>query len=423
MKRRDVLQLWEAKWGKLSAEHRERFLERAEVDALCGFPSSIVSSAVSRQQRLSSALECAESLARSLRARSARVRSARDHQREATSQLHERDERTRRLGRADGINLSSLYLRDVGRHALLTPTEELVLAQQIADAAAVESGSYHSPLSGDVAERMERHIVLLGRAAFVKMVCANLRLVVWVARRSGGRGLPFLDRVQEGTLGLMHAITKFEVSRGFRLSTYATWWIRQSISRAVANDSRVIRLPVHVHEQVVRYERAERLLLEQEGEATPDLIMRAASRARVSPARALQLRRWAMACRSLDEITQERAIEDRDDPEDVHPQDRWFEHPEILVDDHETTNLIDCSSLRDAQERIKDALDRLTARERMVVELRFGFADGRIHTLQEVGDLFGITRERVRQIQVRVMKKLKASPELQQAAQELFAAT
>jgi len=287
-----------------------------------------------------------------------------------------------------GIDLTRQYLRQIGRIPLLSADDEVRLARAIeAGLLAEEQLASTSPTDPHYDDLTE--LVHLGREAKARLVEANLRLVVSVARRYARRGLPLLDLVQEGNLGLIRAVERFDYTRGFKFSTYATWWIRQAISRALAEQGRTIRLPVHVADELNRVLRALRSIAQKQ--ARDPSIDELAEASSLPPERVVELLSYADEPVSLQSPVGESAdnsfgdfVEDSDAPT-----------PDELV-----AQVL----LRDQVEQV---LDGLTERERAVVRLRYGLHDGRTRTLEEVGREFGVTRERVRQIEHRTLTKLR----------------
>jgi len=293
----------------------------------------------------------------------------------AASLIIERASKTRTRGKApldlepegttDGLQL---FLKGIGKVRLLSAREEVELAQQI------ERGSFE---------------------AKQKMVESNLRLVVSIAKRYRNQGLPFLDLIQEGTLGLVRAAEKFDYRRGFKFSTYATWWIRQAIARALADKARTIRIPVHIVEKLNKIGRAERKLLTGLGrEPTAEEI---AEMTGIEPDEVDSIRRFAQAPISL-----EMPVGDEEQSEfgqfiaDEHAESPYERAVEILTN-----------------EALRDALENLSFRERRVLELRYGLGDQRPRTLEELGRTFNVTRERIRQIENHSLKKLQSLREAQ----------
>ena len=285
-------------------------------------------------------------------------------------------------------DLVRLYLREIGRVRLLTADEEVELAR------AVEVGLFaQEKLTNGVLEPLLRAdlqlLVREGCRAKERLVAANLRLVVSVAKRYAGRGLPLLDLIQEGNLGLIRAVEKFDYARGYKFSTYASWWIRQSVSRALADQGRTIRVPVHMAESINRVLRAQRGLAQEWGrEPTPEEI---ADRAELPVERVVEALRTAPEPVSLHIAVGEDGGSELGD----------------LIEDVEAVTPVDsvCSSL--LADHLEAVLGNLGERERQVVRLRYGLVDGEVHTLEEVGQRFGVTRERVRQIEAKTLAKLR----------------
>jgi RNA polymerase primary sigma factor len=261
-----------------------------------------------------------------------------------------------------------LYLRSIGRVPLLTKAEEVGLAQRIE--------------RGDMAAKQH-------------MIEANLRLVVSIAKSYLGRGLTFLDLIQEGSLGLIRAVEKFDYRRGFKFSTYATWWIRQAVTRAIADKGRTIRIPVHMIEKLNRVTRAERQLLQSLGrDATPEELSKETDMSVDEVRDILRI--------SMTPISLERPVGDEDDSElGDFVEDLSEESPFEQAAEH----------LR--KENLRRALATLPQREREVIELRYGLTGKRPFTLEEVGRTFNVTRERIRQIENHTLKKLESLPEAQ----------
>lgn len=255
-----------------------------------------------------------------------------------------------------------MYLKEIGRVPLLSANEEIELAQRI------ENGD----------EEAKR-----------RLAEANLRLVVSIAKRYVGRGMLFLDLIQEGNMGLIKAVEKFDYSKGFKFSTYATWWIRQAITRAIADQARTIRIPVHMVETINKLIRVSRQLLQELGrEPAPEEI---AAEMELSVEKVREIMKIAQEPVSL-----ETPIGEEDDS-----------HLGDFIEDQEALAPADAAAYELLKEQLEDVLDTLTEREENVLRLRFGLDDGRTRTLEEVGKVFGVTRERIRQIEAKALRKLR----------------
>jgi RNA polymerase primary sigma factor len=282
------------------------------------------------------------------------------------------------------------YLRQIGRVPLLTARQEVELAKRI------EAGLFASQklAEGSGVLRADQSIELEqvaedGRRAKDHLVEANLRLVVSLARRYTGRGMLFLDLIQEGNLGLIRGVEKFDYAKGYKFSTYATWWIRQAITRAMAEQGRTIRLPVHVVEIVGRLAQVQRQMLQDLGrEPTPDEL---AAGLDMTPEKLSEVQKYAREPISLHLPLGEDGDSEFGD----------------LIEDSEAIEPGEAVSSAFLQEHLRSVLGTLSEREAGVVSMRFGLANGQPKTLDEIGKVYGVTRERIRQIEVKVMSKLR----------------
>ncbi|MFF8943310.1 RNA polymerase sigma factor [Streptomyces sp. NPDC014864] len=281
------------------------------------------------------------------------------------------------------------YLREIGRIPLLTAAEEVELARRVEAGLFAEEKLGSTPdLDSRLALDLDR-LVVLGRMAKRRLIEANLRLVVSVAKRYIGRGLTMLDLVQEGNLGLIRAVEKFDYARGYKFSTYATWWIRQAMSRALADQARTIRVPVHVVELINRVVRVQRRMLQERGyEPTPEEV---AGHLDLPPERVREVLRLAQEPVSLHAPVGEE--------DDVALGD--------LIEDGDAASPVESAAFLLLREHLEAVLSTLGERERKVVQLRYGLVDGRPRTLEEIGRIFGVTRERIRQIESKTLSKLR----------------
>ena len=255
-----------------------------------------------------------------------------------------------------------MYLKEIGKIELLTAEEEIVIAKRIE--------------KGDESARKE-------------LAEANLRLVVSIAKRYMGRGMPFLDLIQEGNLGLIKAVEKFEYKKGFKFSTYATWWIRQAITRAIADQARTIRIPVHMVETINRLLRVQRALLQDLGrEPTPEEL-------------AVEMEMDIDKVREVQKIAQEPVSLETPigEEEDSHLGD--------FIPDEDIPSPQDAATNTMLRDQLFETLSLLSEREQKVIRLRFGLDDGKTRTLEEVGKVFDVTRERIRQIEAKALRKLR----------------
>ncbi|GAA4847736.1 RNA polymerase sigma factor [Kitasatospora terrestris] len=281
------------------------------------------------------------------------------------------------------------YLREIGRVRLLTAAEEVELARQIEAGLFAEEALDRTP---DLDERCTDdldHLVVLGRIAKRRLIEANLRLVVSVAKRYVGRGLTLLDLVQEGNLGLIRAVEKFDYARGYKFSTYATWWIRQAMSRALADQARTIRVPVHVVELINRVLRVQRSLLQERG--VEPTFAEVGEALQLTPERVREVLKLAQEPVSLHTPVGEE--------DDVALGD--------LIEDADAASPVESAAFLLLREHLDAVLATLGERERQVVQLRYGLDDGRPRTLEEIGHLFGVTRERIRQIEAKTLARLR----------------
>ncbi|MFE1771260.1 RNA polymerase sigma factor [Streptomyces sp. NPDC059008] len=292
-------------------------------------------------------------------------------------------------GSGPSSDLFRQYLREIGRIPLLTAAEEVELARRVEAGLFAEEKLTSTPdLSSQLAYDLDK-LVVLGRMAKRRLIEANLRLVVSVAKRYVGRGLTMLDLVQEGNLGLIRAVEKFDYARGYKFSTYATWWIRQAMSRALADQARTIRVPVHVVELINRVVRVQRRMLQERGyEPTPEEV---AAHLDLTEERVSEVLRLAQEPVSLHAPVGEE--------EDVALGD--------LIEDGDAASPVESAAFLLLREHLDAVLSTLGERERKVVQLRYGLADGRPRTLEEIGRIFGVTRERIRQIESKTLNKLR----------------
>jgi RNA polymerase primary sigma factor len=286
-----------------------------------------------------------------------------------------------------------MYLKEIGKVPLLTAAQEVDLAMKIEAGIEATERLDEASVAGQAIDRAERRrlqrIERVGLDAKQQLVEANLRLVVSIAKRYVGRGMLFLDLIQEGNLGLIRAVEKFEYTKGFKFSTYATWWIRQAITRAIADQARTIRIPVHMVETINKLIRVQRQLLQELGrEPTPEEI-------------GDKMEMTADRVREILKISQEPVSLETPIGEEEDSQLGDF------IEDGEAVVPPDAASFSMLQEQLSKVLDGLAERERKVIELRFGLVDGHPRTLEEVGREFGVTRERIRQIESKTLCKLR----------------
>ncbi|MBW4722500.1 RNA polymerase sigma factor [Saccharothrix sp. SC076] len=285
------------------------------------------------------------------------------------------------------------YLKQIGKVALLNAEEEVELAKRI------EAGLYAAERVRRAEEESEkltpqlrrdlRWIVRDGERAKNHLLEANLRLVVSLAKRYTGRGMAFLDLIQEGNLGLIRAVEKFDYTKGYKFSTYATWWIRQAITRAMADQARTIRIPVHMVEVINKLGRIQRELLQDLGrEPTPEEL---AKEMDITPEKVLEIQQYAREPISLDQTIGDEGDSQLGD----------------FIEDSEAVVAVDAVSFTLLQDQLQSVLATLSEREAGVVRLRFGLTDGQPRTLDEIGQVYGVTRERIRQIESKTMSKLR----------------
>ncbi len=287
------------------------------------------------------------------------------------------------------------YLHSIGNYTLLTPDEERELAIRIEKAkAAKEKLDQNENGEIELTEHEIRNyedIVEDGNDAKDTIIQCNLKLVISIAKNYTNRGMDFLDLIQEGNLGLMRAVDKFDYTKGFKFSTYATWWIRQAITRALADQARTIRIPVHMVETINKITRAQRKLVQKlNRDPTAEEISEEMGGA-LSPEKIREIQLIA-----LDPISLEKPV---GEDEESHIAD--------FVEDRETISPYEYADRSLMTDRINEALDQLSDREAKVIRLRYGLEDGRIHTLEEVGLAFDVTRERIRQIEAKALKNLR----------------
>jgi RNA polymerase primary sigma factor len=286
-----------------------------------------------------------------------------------------------------------MYLQEIGRVNLLTAQQEVELAMKVEGAVRATGKLAAFEESGEEV-RLEDSIILKrarrqGEAAEKRLVEANLRLVVSIAKRYVGRGMPLLDLIQEGNLGLMRAVEKFDYRRGFKFSTYATWWIRQAVTRSLADQARTIRVPVHMVETINKLAQVQRQMLQELGrEPTIEEI---GKELEVEPHKVSELRRIAQ-----DPVSLETPLGEEDDSTLGD-----------FVEDYEAVVPVEAAAFKLLQEYVAHALEDLNDRERQVIVMRFGLEDGRVRTLEEVGTHFKVTRERIRQLETKALAKLR----------------
>ena len=282
-----------------------------------------------------------------------------------------------------------MYLKEIGQIPLLDPKEEPIIARQIQEGEEAKEAMKNPDLSDEEKKKLAKDIVD-GEQAKQTLISSNLRLVVSIAKKYVGRGMLFLDLIQEGNCGLIKAVEKFDYTKGFKFSTYATWWIRQSITRAIADQARTIRIPVHMVETINKLTRIQRQLVQDLGrDPLPEEI--AEKMENISAEKVREIQKIA-----LDPVSLETPIGEEDDS-----------HLGDFIEDKDTLSPDDYTNNQLLKDEINAVLQGLTEREEKVLRLRFGLLDGRTRTLEEVGKEFNVTRERIRQIEAKALRKLK----------------
>lgn len=282
-----------------------------------------------------------------------------------------------------------MYLKEIGQIPLLDPKEEPIIARQIQEGEQAKEDIKNPDLSEEEKKKLAK-IIADGEEAKQTLISSNLRLVVSIAKKYVGRGMLFLDLIQEGNCGLIKAVEKFDYKKGFKFSTYATWWIRQSITRAIADQARTIRIPVHMVETINKLTRIQRQLVQDLGrDPMPEEI--AEKMENISAEKVREIQKIA-----LDPVSLETPIGEEDDS-----------HLGDFIEDKDTLSPDDYTNNQLLKDEINAVLQGLTEREEKVLRLRFGLLDGRTRTLEEVGKEFNVTRERIRQIEAKALRKLK----------------
>jgi RNA polymerase primary sigma factor len=282
-----------------------------------------------------------------------------------------------------------MYLKEIGQISLLDPKEEPIVAKKIQDGEQAKLDLQTPGLDEEKIKELNK-IVSEGEEAKQTLISSNLRLVVSIAKKYVGRGMLFLDLIQEGNCGLIKAVEKFDYTKGFKFSTYATWWIRQSITRAIADQARTIRIPVHMVETINKLTRIERQLVQDLGrDPIPEEI--AEKMENITAEKVREIKKIA-----LDPVSLETPIGEEDDS-----------HLGDFIEDKDTLSPDDYTNNQLLKDEINAVLQGLTEREEKVLRLRFGLLDGRTRTLEEVGKEFNVTRERIRQIEAKALRKLK----------------
>ena len=282
-----------------------------------------------------------------------------------------------------------MYLKEIGQIPLLDPKEEPIIARQIQEGEQAKEDIKNPDLSEEEKKKLAK-IIADGEEAKQTLISSNLRLVVSIAKKYVGRGMLFLDLIQEGNCGLIKAVEKFDYTKGIKFSTYATWWIRQSITRAIADQARTIRIPVHMVETINKLTRIQRQLVQDLGrDPMPEEI--AEKMENISAEKVREIQKIA-----LDPVSLETPIGEEDDS-----------HLGDFIEDKDTLSPDDYTNNQLLKDEINAVLQGLTEREEKVLRLRFGLLDGRTRTLEEVGKEFNVTRERIRQIEAKALRKLK----------------
>lgn len=283
-----------------------------------------------------------------------------------------------------------MYLKEIGQIPLLDPKEEPIIAKRIQDGAEAKEKLGSDPNLDEAEKKALDRKIDDGEQAKQLLISSNLRLVVSIAKKYVGRGMLFLDLIQEGNCGLIKAVEKFDYTKGFKFSTYATWWIRQSITRAIADQARTIRIPVHMVETINKLTRIQRQLVQDLGrDPLPEEI--AEKMEGISAEKVHEIQKIA-----LDPVSLETPIGEEDDS-----------HLGDFIEDKDTLSPDDYTNNQLLKDEINAVLQGLTEREEKVLRLRFGLLDGRTRTLEEVGKEFNVTRERIRQIEAKALRKLK----------------
>ena len=282
-----------------------------------------------------------------------------------------------------------MHLKEIGQIPLLDPKEEPIIARQIQEGEEAKEAMKKPDLSDEEKKKLAK-VIADGEQAKQMLISSNLRLVVSIAKKYVGRGMLFLDLIQEGNCGLIKAVEKFDYTKGFKFSTYATWWIRQSITRAIADQARTIRIPVHMVETINKLTRIQRQLVQDLGrDPLPEEI--AEKMENISAEKVREIQKIA-----LDPVSLETPIGEEDDS-----------HLGDFIEDKDTLSPDDYTNNQLLKDEINAVLQGLTEREEKVLRLRFGLLDGRTRTLEEVGKEFNVTRERIRQIEAKALRKLK----------------